>query len=221
MRRALFAVAVAAATCAASTAYAHQGNPNMQSVVRSVTPKTPGVSIDVLNRDDRFLLTNRSGEPIVIYGYNEDQYARLLPDGTVQVNKRSPAFYLNDDRYADVKVPAFANAKAPPQWTTLDKTGRFQWHDHRMHYMARGVPPSVKDKSKRQRIFNYEIPVKIGGRNGTIAGTLLWTPEPGGGAPVAAIVAFVVIAGAGVVAMLITRRRRAATPGQQMDKESW
>ena len=221
MRRILFAVAVAVATCSASTAYAHQGNPNMESVVRTVTPKTAGISLDVLGRDDRFLLTNRSDKTVVIYGYNDDQYARLLPDGTVQVNKRSPAYFLNDDRYADITVPASADADAPAQWTTLDKTGRFQWHDHRMHYMARGVPPSVKDKSKRQRIFNYEIPVQIGAKSGDIAGTLFWNPEPDGGPPVAAIVAFVVIVAASITAVVVTRRLRAAGPAEPRSKDSW
>lgn len=216
MRHNLFAVVVAVAMCTASTAVAHEGNPNMQSVVKSVTPVTSGITLDVLNRDDRFELTNRSDKAVVIHGYDKEQYARLLPDGTVQVNKRSPAFYLNDDRYADVKVPATAEAKAAPRWSTVDKTGRFQWHDHRMHYMAKGVPSSIKDKSRRQRIFAYEIPIRIGGEPGAIAGTLLWTPQPDGGPPVAAIVAFVAIAILGIAAVVITRRRRRGPA-----KEAW
>lgn len=217
MRRIFPVVLVAVATCAASTAIAHQGNPNMQSVVRSVTPGTSGVSIEVINRDDRFELTNRSKEAVVIYGYDEEQYARVLPDGSVQVNKRSPAYYLNDDRYANVVVPASADPNAAPQWSTIGKTARFQWHDHRMHYMATGVPSSVKDQSKRQRIFDYEIPVRIGGKPGAIDGTLFWTPQPDRGPPLTAVAALVVIALGGLVAIIAVRARRGTREG----KEAW
>jgi hypothetical protein len=199
---------LAALLTAAPVASAHQGNPNMESVVRAITPRTEGVSIQVLSRDDRFELTNRSSQPIVIYGYNDEPYARLLPDGTVEQNTRSPAYYLNQERDASVVVPKTANAKAPPTWKVLDKTGRFQWHDHRMHYMGKGVPPSVKDESRRQKIDDYTIPIKIGSSKGAIAGTLWWTPQSGGGAPVGAIVAFVLLVGLGLGAVVLKRRRQ-------------
>ena len=61
MRRAL-ALAVAVVLLAASPAAAHQGNPNYRSVVDSITPAVKGVTLHVLNYDDRFELTNHSGE---------------------------------------------------------------------------------------------------------------------------------------------------------------
>jgi hypothetical protein len=212
--------AMTALLLGATSASAHQGNPNMESVVRAIVPRTSGVSIQVLNRDDRFELTNRSGQPIVIYGYNREPYARLLPDGTVVQNASSPAYYLNQDRLADVAVPASASATAPPTWKVLDKTGRFQWHDHRMHYMGLGVPASVKDTAKRQKVFDYTIPLKVGDRAGAIDGTLLWTPQSSGGPPVGAIVGLVVLVLAGVGAVVVKRRRRADAAPDEHDEAS-
>lgn len=213
--------AMTALLLGATSAPAHQGNPNMESVVRAIVPHTSGVAIQVLNRDDRFELTNRSGRPIVIYGYNREPYARLLPDGTVEQNTSSPAYYLNQDRTANVAVPASASATAPPTWKVLDKTGRFQWHDHRMHYMGKGVPASVKDTGKRQKVFDYTIPIRVGTQAGAIDGTLLWTPQSNGGPPVGAIVVLVGLVLAGVAAVVVKRRRRAdAAPDEHDDDAS-
>jgi hypothetical protein len=208
---------LAAFLLAAPVASAHKGNPNMESVVRAITPHTAGISIQVLSRDDRFELTNRSSQPIVIYGYNDEPYARLLADGTVEQNTSSPAYFLNQERDASVTVPKSADAKAPPTWKVLDKTHTFQWHDHRMHYMGTGVPPSVKDTKKRQKIDDYTIPIKIGAGKGAIEGTLWWTPQKNGGPPAGAIGGLVVLVLLGLGAVVVKRRRGA--PGDRDDDD--
>jgi|SRR5215218_4414271 len=214
MRRPLAAaVALLALTAAVPTAaLAHQGNPNMKSVVRALAPHVNGISLGVLSGDDRFQITNRSKETVLVQGYDKEPYARITPDGTVAVNHNSPAFYLNTDRYGVVTVPKTASARATPDWHVLDKTGVFEWHDHRMHYMSRDVPPIVKDKSQRTKIFDYDIPIKIGSKQGEILGTLWWAPSKDGGAPMGAIAAFVVLLLVGVAAVVVVRRRRG--PGE-------
>jgi hypothetical protein len=219
MRRPLaVAVALLALTAAAPTAaLAHQGNPNMKSVVRALQPRVPGISLQVLSGDDRFQLINRSKETVLVQGYDREPYARITPDGTVAVNHNSPAVYLNTDRYGAVTVPKTAGAHATPDWQVLDKTGVFEWHDHRMHYMARDVPPIVKDRSQRTKIFDYAIPIKIGSDQGQILGTLWWSPPKGGGAPTGAIVAFLVLLLLGAAAVVVARRRRG--PGEPDEED--
>ena len=119
-------IAVALA-CALEPAHAlaHGGNPNYRSEIDSVRPPLPsGVTIEVLDYDSYFQLMDRHGHEVVIYGYNDEPYARIEKDGTVQVNERSPATYLNDSRFeTDVKVPASADPKAAPEWKTVDDSG--------------------------------------------------------------------------------------------------
>jgi MYXO-CTERM domain-containing protein len=215
---------------APTIALAHQGNPNMKSVVRDLQPHVDGVSLQVLSGDDRFQITNRSKVTVLVQGYDKEPYARITPDGTVTVNHNSPAFYLNTDRYGAVTVPKTASAKATPDWHVLDKTGVFEWHDHRMHYMARGIPSIVTDKSKKTKIFDYRIPIEIGGKQGQILGTLWWAPQSDAGAPTGAIVAFVALALAGLLAVAVVRRRRQGgqSPGEDptavagsAEREAW
>jgi hypothetical protein len=225
MRRHLVVVlgALAALALAAPLASAHQGNPNMESIVTGVTPKTPGITLQVLNRDDRFELTNRSKQDVLILGYQDEPYARVMADGTVEQNVNSPAYYLNNDRYANVQVPSNATAKATPRWKVLDRTGTFQWHDHRMHYMGKGTPAAVKDKAERQKLQDYAIPIRIGSAKGSITGAYWWSPQKDGGPPVGAIIALVVLVLAGGAAVVVTRRRRARgdAPTDGTPAEAW
>ena len=200
------AVATVALLATAPVALAHQGDPNFLSEVTRVTPGD-GVSVEVLSRDDRLLLRNTSGQDVVVEGYNGEPYARLLADGTVEVNEDSPAYYLNDDRFADVEVPDDADGKGAPRWEEVDKAGRFEWHDHRMHWMAKSTPPQVRDESVETKIFDWSIPIEVGGRAGAIAGTLTWTPLPGGGAPWL-LIGIVVVVLCGLLALVAVRRNR-------------
>jgi hypothetical protein len=217
-------VAIAALLVLAPSAAAHQGSPNMTSRVLAA-PK--GVSVQVLGGDDRLELLNKSKQMVLIRGYNGEPYARLFPNGTVQVNRLSPALYLNEDRLGRVKVPAFAKPKAKPEWKNLDGTYRFQWHDHRIHWMATGRPPIVKDPKKKTKIFNWKVGVDVNNKPAAINGDLYWTPKPGGGPPAAAIaglIAFLLLSGALVVTV---RRRRegggggGGSPSPPKEAEAW
>jgi hypothetical protein len=215
VRAALLALAMA--IIAAGPAWAHAGNPNYRSVIDAVTPRVPGLKIDVVGYDTPFQLVNHSGKTVTIYGYGGEPYERILPDGTVQENRLSPAVYLNTSDFETVPAPSFANSDAPPQWKYVDKTGSFAWHDHRMHWMGAQAPPQVKDKQRKTKIFDYRIPMSVGHQKGRISGTLFWVGSAGGGPPVAAIVSLIAVLLLGTLAVVVVRRRREASPA----KEAW
>ena len=126
----------------------------------------PGLSLEVLEFADRLLLTNHTGKTVTIYGYQGEPYARVLANGTAEQNTRSPATYLNTSFYGNVTVPASASPSAPPHWVVVDRTGQFEWHDHRIHWMSPLTPPQVKDKSKRTLIFDWQVPIRVGDADG-------------------------------------------------------
>ncbi|MBS1879937.1 MAG: hypothetical protein JST31_10510 [Actinobacteria bacterium] len=192
----------------AAVASAHGGNPNYRSVITGVSPQTNGVEFEVLDYDSYMQLRDQHGHEVVIYGYSGEPYARILRNGTVEVNQRSPATYLNDSRFAQVTVPPIANAKAKPLWKVVDESGTFIWHDHRMHYMSQSLPPQVKDTGRKTKIFDYKIPISVDGNRGDISGTLWWVGAAST-SPLPFIVAGIaIVLGGGALVLFVRRRRR-------------
>lgn len=240
---------------AAAPAGAHEGNPNYRSVVREIVPPTDGLTAQVLDHDDSLLVVNRGDLDVVILGYDGRPYARLLGDGTVQVNSRSALAREEDDEeegeagasleavpagafagpglYASVGLLAHGGEEhapgehhddhAPaedaggtsqtdgPQWVTLDRAGRLQWHDARINYREGGLPPQVTDRTEETKVDDWRVPIVVGGERGAILGTLTWVGEPGAGSsfPTAAVASLVVLALLAVGAVVLVRRRRA------------
>jgi hypothetical protein len=149
VRTVVWVVAAVALLVGAPVALAHQGSPNFLSQVNRITPATDGVTVTVLNRDDRLLLQNNGNSTVVVDGYSGEPYARIDPDGTVSVNTDSQAYYINEERDGKVDVPPGVDSKGAPRWKQFSRAGRYEWHDHRMHWMAKADPKVVKDKSVR------------------------------------------------------------------------
>jgi hypothetical protein len=208
-RRTVLTVALwaLAAGLLATSASGHSGSPNYESLVRGVTPQIPGFTVEVLNGDDRLAVQNSGTRTVTIDGYNREPYVRLRPDRTVEVNLRSPAYYLNRDRFFGTKVPASANPKDVPQWKVVERAGRYEFHDHRMHYMAKNVPQQVKDRSKRTKIFDWRVPLRADAATGQIRGELFWRgADPG--PPIGAFIALGALVLLGCTSVVVVRRRR-------------
>ena len=214
------ATALIALMALAPTAVAHEGNPNYSSKVRAVVPAIDGLEAEILGGDDRIELRSGSDSVVVVEGYSGEPYLRFLPGGAVYVNQRSPALYLNEDRFAQVRVPRTAKPRARPRWKQVAENGRYDWHDHRIHWMAKTPPKSVRDdESKRLKIFDWRLPVSVAGRPAGVTGSLTWLGKDDGGLPLAALVslAAAVLGGAALVA-LVRRRRR---PANGDSVEAW
>jgi hypothetical protein len=180
---------------------------HFRTYITSITPKVTGLSVEVLEFADRLLLRNNTGKTVTVYGYSGEPYARLQPNGAAEQNTRSPAVYLNTNFYAQVTVPPSASATASPNWTVVDRTSEFEWHDHRIHWMSPVTPPEVKDTGKRTKIFDWSVPIRVGTQPGAIDGELFWVPESSK-APVGVIAAFAALIAAAVLSALFVRGRR-------------
>ena len=185
--------------------------------MKTVSPATTGLSVSVLNYDDRLLLANTSGSEVLVLDYKQQPYIRAAADGTVAVNTNSEAYYLNEDRFGESAVPK--GLASTPAWKVVSRNGRYDWHDHRMHWMGSNDPPNLKDKSVRTKIDDWTVPIQVGGAPGAISGTLTWVPKPSEPLPLGAIFAFAALLILLFVAVFVIRRRRSAVPREKV--EAW
>lgn len=206
-----------------AAATAHQGNPNFRSEINSIQPErlAEGLTVETYNFDDGVRLINDTGEEVVVIGYDGEPYFRISPEGVVEVNLNSPSYYLNEDRLADVEVPDRADPEARPEWEEVDNSGQFTWHDHRSHYMGSGNPPQVEDESVETKVFDYTIPLTVGGESVKANGTLTWV-GPDDRFPILPFIGLAVVALIGGI--FFWRRRRQQDEGEPEEesvKEAW
>ena len=130
-------------------------------------------------------------------------------DGRVYRNNRSPATYLNDDRYGKVALPAQADPKAAPVWEEIGQRETYDWHDHRIHWMSPTLPPRVEAvKDEPQHVVDWTVPGTLDGQPLRISGSLDYEPPPSGNPRVLVIIGvFLLFAGGSVIWL---RHRREA-----------
>jgi hypothetical protein len=225
--RRLVGLLALAALVAVASAQAHGGeSEDYVSVLRGVHPAVAGLTLRVVERDEALRIVNHTGKTVLVPGYSGEPYLRIEGDGTIEVNLRSPARYVNTDRYAQTAVPKSASTSAAPRWKRIGDGGAVRWHDHRIHWMSTTIPPKVKDESKRTKIFDWRVPIVVGGQRVAATGTLYWDPAEDAAAAsgssfptvLAAVGAVVVVA---LAAGLALWRRRRAVDGSKVKAEAW
>jgi hypothetical protein len=176
-------LAVLASLALAGPASAHVGGgaagSDFDGRVTALTPALPGVTVRVLQFGDDLELVNRSATEVEVPGYDAEPYLRIGPDG-VWRNQRSPATYINLDRYARVRLPASVDPRAEPRWVQLSTQPHYVWHDHRTHWMTQGLLPPVvaADPGRSHTVFAWAVPLRYGATEARVQGVLTWTPPP-------------------------------------------
>jgi hypothetical protein len=180
------ALATLASLAVAGPASAHVGGgaagSDFDGRVTSVNPDLPGVSVRVLQFGDDLELVNRSDTEVEVPGYEAEPYLRIGPDG-VWRNARSPATYINLDRYGRVTLPGKADPRAEPEWVQLSTEPHYVWHDHRTHWMTSGLLPPVvaADPGRSHTVSEWTVPIRYGDTPAEVAGVLTWSPPPSPG----------------------------------------
>ena len=212
IRIALASTLAALVVCPAAAAHGGGAALGYRSKVVRVTPSLSGLEIRVIDGDDQLELTNTGGREIVIDGYEGEPYLRFTREAVFE-NERSPAAYLNDDRFGNVEVPAVADPKAPPDWKAVAAGVSYSWHDHRVHWMSPAYPSKIEAaKDVPHHVFDWKVPGTVDGAKLLIAGSLDYTPPKAGKSTYVLVswigAAAILAAGAGAFMWFFARRRR-------------
>ncbi|MCU1455125.1 MAG: hypothetical protein JWN46_3271, partial [Acidimicrobiales bacterium] len=139
---------------------------------------------------DGFLELRSTGHQVVVLDQIQDQapaprpYLQIEPDGTVQLNRSSIGYYINGSRYGAGSPPASIQGPggATPRWVTVGHGGRYLWHDHRIHWMAPGKPPSVRGNSGKVDMGgpdgDWVVRLVVDGRPVAVVGELVLHAAP-------------------------------------------
>lgn len=157
-------VLMATAGPAAAHGLGGPGATDQRVEVSGVRPELTGVRVRTIDLGTRIEVTNRGRAAIVVLGYEGEPYLRVGPRG-VEVNRRSPATFLNRTATPSARPPRRLDASAAPEWSRIATTPTARWHDHRAHWMGRGP---VRDLA-------WSIPLRSARGAAEIRGTI--TPE--------------------------------------------
>lgn len=149
---------------------------NYRSRVTGMDPQVEGLRVEVAGGDSFLIVTADPGTTVAVPGYEGEPYVEIDPDGTVRVNRNSPAYWLNDDRFGRAPVPDTAGAGMTPSWDVVGGNGSYGWHDHRIHWMSPQPPPAV-DVGQESTILQWEVPMTVAAQPVTVTGVLEWLPS--------------------------------------------
>ena len=153
---------LAALLLSAAPAAADPARPtNVGSHVTGITPATDAVTVELLGANAFLQLHVRPGTAVTVMGYESEPYLRIGADGTVEENVNSKATYLNRTLTGTVHIPPTAGPTATPDWRRIGGGGTYAWHDHRVHWMASGVPPEEQA---------WTVPLLVNGTPASIDG---------------------------------------------------
>lgn len=174
-RLAVAALVVLVVLAVPRTVHADPAGPtDFRSEVASIDPPTPTIRARILGGDAFVELAVTTGTSVLVSGYQAEPYLRFDADGSVFENRRSPAYFLNQERYG-TDVPARASATADPDWVRVARDGTWAWHDHRAHRMEEFPPVNV---GRGEQILDQVIPLQVDGVEVDLRIRSVWMPAP-------------------------------------------
>lgn len=152
---------------------------NYRTVVHGIQPAVRGVTIRPIDFGARLQLRNETNRDVVVFGYDDEPYLRVGPDGLFR-NERSPAVFLNRTSTPSGAVPHTFDADAPPDWTRISNARVATWHDHRAHWMGASAPASVTSAPDHRHVVirDWSVKLRFGNEPLAVHGDVVWVPGP-------------------------------------------
>ncbi len=164
-------IVIVAALAAPSGAAAHGPvDPPASSYLARVTQIPAGVTVKVIDGDQRLWMRVAAQRTVVVLDYQGAPYLRFSGAG-VAVNKASAMYYLN--QVPAQTPPTHTGRGVQPRWSQVSTGHSYGWHDGRLHALATTALPRG-----RADLGPWNVALRVDGAPGAIAGTLSYAPSP-------------------------------------------
>jgi hypothetical protein len=142
------------------------------------TATLPDVSAQLApGRVPVLLVANDGAEPVVVFGPDNEPFARIGADGA-EVNRRSP-LWLENARANDQDLTTagvVADPTAPPEWMVVSSSPSLSWLEPRAAYPDLEPSAAVVASGEREVLNRWAIPLEQGGIRVALEGTTTWLP---------------------------------------------
>lgn len=191
MAAGVIAIAAALAAVLASAAFptgawAHGGSDrdgysNYASRVLSVSPPVPGLDITAYGVAGGVRLENRSGQDVVVLGYDNEPFLRVNSTGTF-ANLRSRTTFTVVSPDINLRSPGQSSSdpSTEPDWVQVSSRKYVRWHDDRTHWIGSQPPQIVTtDRSVAHVVYDaWTVPLVVDSNPVTVTGELVYLPPP-------------------------------------------
>lgn len=129
-----------------------------------------GLPVDVRMKGDEIRFENEGDDDLVLCGYETEceEWVRIGPAG-VFVDVNSKAYFSNAEEDALGDVPEDAGEGAPRLERVREAPAFYAYHDHRVHWMGRALPPGVDDSDPdTQKVMDGEVEFRYGDTPGVV-----------------------------------------------------
>jgi hypothetical protein len=162
-----------------------------RTVVTGIEPSTPGFEVRFLPDASVLQVRNRTGATVEVLGYQGEPWWRIGTDG-VWENTLAPSRFADHPAAA---AAAGADAHLEPRWQRASSGPAARWQDHRVVWHGETPAAVTADPTHNRRLRDWTVPIRVGGREARITGTLDWVAPPRGDLWLMLILAGVAVVG--------------------------
>jgi hypothetical protein len=155
---------------------AHEGDPNIDTVILGVHPALPGVEVDVVqNIVPALSLRNSTPTELEVLDRSGLPFLRIGPGGA-EGNLGAAAFYRSAAPSGAASVPAnVAAGRAPTRWALLSRRPAWAWYDDRVPNITT-APPAVRARLTPSELAGFSIPLRLGAQRAGAEGEVEYVP---------------------------------------------
>jgi hypothetical protein len=163
---------------ATPAAQAHSSDPRVVTVVDEVRPALPA-QVVVQARAGiaaQLVVDNPTATVLEVLATGGEPFLRLSAAG-VEANLASPEFFTTSNpEGAAGAVPDGAAPGVAPRWAQISSGTSWGWYDHRLHPDGVQAPADV---DQEQRLAEWTVPLRYGGQDVAVRGSVRFTPLRG------------------------------------------